>query len=162
MTYIGAVGLAVVALFFRSSFFEYHVRERYPEASARLLAMIEREGRASASEDAETLERLSTEEREAVYGAWMSDPAIDPTGQAALRVLWRDPDEIMRRLRITAVAGNLAQRGRALELLSYAKPEARDEAIALCRFLAARARRRGEWALVEEADRVLGRISSTS
>ena len=90
------------------------------------------------------LERLSAEEREAVYGAWISDPAADPTGQAAVRVLWRDPDEMMRRLRITAVAGNLAQRRRALELLSYATLEARDEAIALCRFLAERARRRGE------------------
>ena len=158
LTYLGAVGLAVVALFFRTSFFEFHVRERYPEPSARMLAMIERGGRTSAAEDAETVERLSTEEREAVYGAWISDPAIDPTGQVAVRVLWRNPDEIMRRLRITAVVGNLAQRRRALELLSYAMPEARDEAIALCRFLAARARRRGEWALVEEANQVLGRL----
>ena len=54
LTYIGAVGLAVVALFFRSSFFEYQVRERYPEPSARMLAMIEREGRSSAFGDGET------------------------------------------------------------------------------------------------------------
>jgi hypothetical protein len=162
VTYIGAAGLAVVALIFRTSFFEYHVRERYPEPSARILAMIERGGRASASDDADALERLSASELDAAYGAWISDPAADPTGQTAVRVLWGNPDALIRRLRMTAVAGNLEQRRRALALLSYAKPEARDEAIALCRFLAERARRRGEWALVDEANHVLGRFSSTS
>jgi hypothetical protein len=162
LTFVGAVGLAVVALIFRSSFFEYHVHERYPEASARILAMIEGAARASGALEAESLEPLGTEEREAAYGAWISDPAADPMGRAAVRVLWTNPDALIRRLRITFVAGNLAQRRRALELLSYATPEARDGAIALGRFVAERARRRGEWDLVEQANHVLERFSSMS
>ena len=54
------------------------------------------------------------------------------------------------------MVGNLAQRMCAVELLAYAKDDFRDEAGALCVFLADRARRRGEWALVEKVNRVLG------
>jgi hypothetical protein len=160
VTYAGAVALAVLALCLRGSFFEYHVRERYPEASPRIRAMIEQAARAS--EDAGTREPLTGEEREVVYGAWISDPAVDPMGHAALRLLWTDPDEMISRLRITFVVGNLAQRMRALDLLAYGKHDSREKAIALCRFLAERAQRRSEWALADKANHVLGRLEPTS
>jgi hypothetical protein len=160
LTYTGAVALAVLALCFRSRFFEYHARESYPEPSARIVEMIEQAARAPVL--AQASERHSEEERAAVYGAWMSDRAVDPTGQAALRLFWTNPDDTIRRLRITFVTGNLAQRMRALELLRFAKREVHDEAIALGRYLAERARRRGEWALAEKADGVLRQLQPTS
>jgi hypothetical protein len=160
LTYTGAVALAVLALCFRSRFFEYHIRESYPEPSARVLEMVEQAARASGNATAP--ERLSNEESAAVYGAWISDPAVDPTGQSALRLFWTNPDDTIRRLRITLVTGNVAQRMRALELLRFAKPEVHDEAIVLCRYLAERARRRGEWDLAEKADRVFKQIQPTS
>jgi hypothetical protein len=156
LTYAGAVALAVVALFFRTGFFEYHVRESYPEPSSRILETIEEAARASGV--AAAPERLNELERTTVYGAWINDPAIDPTGRAALRLLWTNPDDTIRRLRITFVTGNLAQRTRGLELLPHAKPEVHDQAIALCRYLGERARRRGEWDLAGKAERVFNQL----
>jgi hypothetical protein len=156
LTYTGAGALAVVALCVRGYFFEYHARERYPETSPSIRAMIDQGAHATGAAD--ELGPLGAAERDATYGAWISEPESDPKGRAALRLLWSNPDELIRKLRITCVVGNFQQRLRALELLSYAKEEYRNESVALCRYLAERGRRRGEWALVDKADDVLRRL----
>jgi hypothetical protein len=160
LAYAGAVALAVVALCLRAWFFESYARERYPEASASLRAMIERAARGAP--DRGTAEPLSPQEFDAVYGAWIGDPALDPEGHAARRLLWSNREPLLRRLRITAAAGNLSQRSRALDLLRSAEGSLPDEARALCRFLAERARRRGESVLVETAESVLSRPEQAS
>ncbi len=167
VTFVGALGLAVLSLCLRSIFFERYVRETYApltESAEELISRLERPKVESKKEKAEeeppvadpAVERRKLADWHAVYSLWMNPPADPVVDEARLRkLLWSKPEATLERIRATSVVGNPAQRTRALELLSSvpASP-VRDDAVALSRFVRERARRRGELSLFTRAEQI--------
>lgn len=161
-TYAGAVVLAVVAVGLRSVFFDRYVRETFPQPSERVLSLMKQvatsEGRL-AGRDSTSIRELSGPELEQAYGAWIRDPALDPRGRTASLLLWAHPEFMIKRIRLTCVAGSPAQQARALELLAHDHDRStHSEAQFLCQFLKARAHRRGEVGLFKQADEALRQL----
>ena len=123
--YGGAVLLAVVAVCVRSIFFEHFFFEHFEPPSPRLqqLAGDLAAGRAGPAQVA--VEKA--EDRQVLYGAWLSQPAQELMARSLLAA---DGRRILERIRRTLVTGDLPQRTRAVELLGLVtaddlKPEAR-------------------------------------
>jgi hypothetical protein len=161
LTFLGAVALAVVALCLRDVFFEPFVREKYPALGEGDRA---RAGELAAEnvEPGRLKELLGEVNREAVYGAWVEEPDLDPARRLARRLAAAQPDWLLDRLTRTLVAGNPRQRARATQWLALLPEGRRDEARALARFARTRAERRHEAELAEEADAVLHTLGPAS
>jgi hypothetical protein len=164
VTFVGALGLAVVALCLRSLFFEKYVREIHAppaENAEALVSRLEHPGPAEDRPRGLSVEvRLAADRRaaadwDALYGLWMSPIPGSPAEARVVKLLWSRPEATLARIRATSVVGNPDQRARALVLLSSvpASP-VRKDAAGLCRFVRERARRRGEWSLFTRADQV--------
>ena len=100
-------------------------------------------------------DRRAVADWDALYGLWMNPPSEVPDAERLRKLLWSRPEATLERIRTTSVVGNLAQRTKALELLSSvpASP-VRDDAVELSRFVRERARRRGERSLFTRADQI--------
>jgi hypothetical protein len=162
LTFLGAVVLAVVAVCLRDVFFERFVREKYPP-----LAEGDRDRAgdlAAANVEPGKLEELLRDLggaplREAVYGAWIEEPDLDPQRRLARRLAVAQPDWLLERLARTLVAGNPQQRGRATQWLALLPDEQNHRARELARFARIRAERRREDNLIAEADAALETLS---
>src|SRR5262249_1741501 len=128
-TFVGAIGLAVVTVCLRSTFFEPYVRETYAPAAEdplRLVARLERPASAKKSEPKDSLEAATEEAQkraqeaadwDALYALWMNPRDEGPDPERVRRLLWTQPEATLERIRATSVVGRPAQRARALELL---------------------------------------------
>jgi hypothetical protein len=171
-TFVGALGLAVVALAVRNVFFESYVRESYAplsEAPESLLTRLERTATpAKRSEDEEESAQAAPDSKEladwdALFSLWMNPHPDAPSEQRVRRLLWTREEPTLDRVRTTSVVGNRSQRARALELLaSVPAARVRNDAIRLCRFVRERARRRGERDLFTRAEQVFRSLSPQS
>lgn len=161
-TYTGAVVLAILAVGLRSVFFDRYVRETFPAPSERVLALMNRVAHSNGpltDRDSEAIRELSGPELEAAYGAWLNTKALDPRGRVTMLLLWPHSAFMIKRIRITCIAGSLAQQARALELLARDPDRStKDEALSLCQFLRERAHRRGEGGLRKQADEALHQL----
>lgn len=158
ITFLGAIGLAILALCLRGVFFERFVREKYPPLAD---ADRERCGELAAEHVApRRLEELVRDlrGRDAVYGAWVQEPELDPANRMARRLAEAQSDWLLDRLKRTLVAGSPAQRARATQWLSLFPEACRDRVRELARFARARAGRRHETDLAQEADAVLAAL----
>jgi hypothetical protein len=174
VTFVGALGLALLTLCLRSIFFERYVRETYPPLTESAEALMTRLEHPPAepeppkpkekSPEPIPIEEPATNRRfaadwDSLYSLWMNPPA-EPLDEGRLRkLLWSKPEATLPRVRTTSVVGNVAQRTRALELLSSIPDSpVRDDAVALSWFVRERARRRGERSLFTRADQVYQKL----
>ncbi len=154
-TFVGAVVLASVALFLRASVFEPYCRARFPELKETVYAKELAEGKA----DPKKLGELPIAEQHALFGTWIDDPAAKLDGPLAKGLLSLPSDSILSFIRPTLVAGDRAQRERALRLLAEAPVQDRlDEADRLCRQAGEKAARRGETDLARLAEATRSRL----
>jgi hypothetical protein len=159
-TFVGAVVLAVTALLLRDRLFEPYIKEKYPPLEGRLLEVARELAGADLKEkDREKLEeevRKTATGIDAVYGGLILSRDLDRQGRLAQWLIRRDRADLLGRLRRTLTVGNEEQRGGALRLLGrFADGKDSEEVVELAHQARERARRRGEAALVEEADSVL-------
>jgi hypothetical protein len=161
-TFAGAVALAVAALCLRGRVFEHYAREKYPPPSAEVQKRIDE---LTAGAGAARRQKLLNEivERAALdrlYGVLIEVPEVDPQGDTVRGLVDEHGVDLLRRLRRTLVVGNLSQRRGALRCLGHLQvPGVIDEARELAEWGRARAVRRGEKELVEQADNALQRLS---
>ena len=156
--YVGALVLALAALCLRSLFFERFVHDKFAPVPERLQTLAA--DLAAGRGDPGQLRALSSEDVNLIYGAWLDQPDLDPAGRLARDLLTADGARILERVRRTLVAGNPAQRARAVELLGLVDvAELKPEVCFLCDYAARKAQRRGEAELAGQADAVLDRLA---
>jgi hypothetical protein len=160
IAFAGAVVLAVAAVCLRGRIFEPFIREKYPAVDEALEARLCRLA-CDALDDEEAREELRRleKQREALYGAWIERPDLDPSGRFARLFGGVHSPWLLARLEQTLVAGNVAQRRRAQTWLKYLPEEMAGEARALAEFARERALHRREDDLVQELDAVLEQLS---
>jgi len=173
ITFLGAVVLAVVGLFFRDSFFERHSHEHYKPLSSATEKVAKELLRndLTAEQEKKALEQLGEmpSEREQqldeLYGTWIEDrlqepgQRLDPNNRLARRLMRLCGSEMLQRVGRTLVVGNAAQRSRALQMLELADSEAlRPGSIELARYARTRAERRGDVDLAHQAADLLRRF----
>jgi hypothetical protein len=160
VTGVGAIALAVLAVSLRERLFERYVREKYPPlTSTDEKRLRELAGAGLAAERREELLRefAGPEARERAYGGWIASPDLDPDHRLGRRFAEAQGDWLIERLKRTLVAGNRAQRGRAVAWMALL-PD-RPEALALLDFARTRALRRNEHDLLQQADDVRAKLS---
>jgi hypothetical protein len=170
--FAGGAVLAVTALALRTILFEPYIRDRYTSAPTELAATLTdvAEDRATADDFEKSVERLARlkaksetqlvvlreEVLQLAYGHWLDKPELDPQGRVAKCFFLSHASFTIERIRLTLVAGNEEQRGRAVVLLRWAVgSECQTEAMQLCHFARQRADRRHESVLVQQADLTL-------
>ena len=162
VTFVGAIGLAVLALLLRDRLFEVYVRESYPPVSSGDRERV-KELASEKLEPTRCDELLSelrgTDLRERTYGAWIDDPELDPANRLGQRFASAQLDWVLDRLQRTLVAGNPAQRARAVEWLKIMAD--RPEALELIRYARTRAVRRHERDLLRQAQTALEQASAS-
>lgn len=177
VTYLGALALAGLSLPLRDVFFERYVREKYPPLTgqAERLTHDLAAGRAGAEEVRTLADGLAARpaggdrEREAarraaldqliwtLYGAWISEPALDPKNILRNCLLNDFSGSTIQRVRITLAVGNAFQRRRSVEFLTAPPARADSSEVAdLLRYAAQRAERRGEGEIAALANAALG------
>ncbi|GAA4428717.1 hypothetical protein [Bremerella cremea] len=153
---LGAIGLAVVSLCVRELFFEKYVREKFPEITEKVTRRAQFLVETNPANNPNPVE--STEE-EWLYAAWIQDEQLDPQGSLAQQLFELAPEHMLDRCCRTLVVGNIEQRQRALQLLSFAPPQDHvDEIRRLATYAREKSSRREEAALVTAADGLLARL----
>lgn len=161
--YLGAILLSIVALGLRSPVFERYARDKYPELTEPIRAIVE-EAKAG-SITLERVKKLAPTEIESVFGAWIADPQFDPSGQVAVRLLLAAPDDLVTLVRRVCAIGNLEQRRgtvRLLEVLVRSHVPLPADLRVLGRHLHDRAAKRGEHEFSEQVAAILGPLERTA
>jgi hypothetical protein len=110
--------------------------------AAKFQAQLERRAKGELPEKEAAAVRLA--EREALYGAWLRRPDIDPHDRLARSLLSFAGADTLPLIRRTLVTGTPPERQQALRLLALVPPELASEASDLASWAAEQARRRGE------------------
>jgi hypothetical protein len=161
-TFLGAIVLAMLAFLLRQRVFEYYVREKYPELtevnSKRIEELLALDVDPKRLND--VLGDVGQPDHWAqVYGAWIDQPDLDLEDRLAKCLASAFPDRLLGDLKRTLVAGDPAQRGRALAWLPFLPADKIETVRELVRFARLRALRRHEVELLGKADAVLEQLS---
>jgi hypothetical protein len=174
LTFAGALGLAAAALCLRDRLFERWARESYPPLDGNVKdAALELAGMGWDGWRGITYLKDKLDEApsgaEAVYGALIEDSELDPDGWLTGAIFFLRADYLLERMKRTLVAGDAAQRAGVLRVLGQAYGKLQpslasrkvtfEQSLELVRFARRRAARRGEEALVRQADTVLEQLS---
>lgn len=135
-------------------FFEKHCRERYSAlpSDLRRLATSAAEGALDPNEH----ERLSREDRLALYDDWMA--AAEPLAGMAKALLAHDPALYIARAERTLVCGRADQRSRAIEFVELGGSA---QAVPMLRRARSWWTRRNDPGLAERLDAAIERLEST-
>jgi hypothetical protein len=163
ITFAGGVALAGAALLLRDRLFEPYAREKYPPLEGRAQEVAKE--LAGGPIDPKQREKLEKELQEmpkamdAVYGELITGSGLDGEQRLARWLIRANRKDLLGRLRRTLVVGSPAQRAEALRFLGLlAGGQANGDVIELASRAREQARRRGEAALVEQADGLLRRL----
>jgi hypothetical protein len=164
-TFAGAVVLAGAAVLLRDRLFEPFAREKYPPLEGRPREVAqELAGRAIEQKQKEKLQKELQETPravEALYGELIAGGDLDGERRLARWLMGAHRKYLLGRLRRTLVVGDAEQRAGALRLLEVLAGGERDGEVAeLVGRAREQARRRGEAALVEQADGLLRRLGT--
>jgi hypothetical protein len=116
VTFAVAVIIAVVMAANRG-FFEKYIHENYPEPSAATISLLERLEPGAAEEEKEELPGLNLQVRESLYQAWMWNQEAERYRYAPRVLMQMYPIYFRQRIERTLAAGNLEQKGKALEFI---------------------------------------------